>query len=433
MTVTRLHDTLARTRGRLLAGVARKGLWAVVDQGIFAGANFVQNITLARLLSPSAYGLFAFLYAALLFLGEIHNGMLIEPMMVFGAGKFRDRLPGYRTALIRGQLLFSLSAGGLLMATGALLRWLGSFSLAEGMLVLAAAQGCIMFLWLFRRACYVKSQIIHASIGSMLYALVLLAGVATYVRLGRLSATSAFITMAAAALVAGAWQFRAVGREWGRGSDRRLRRAARAEHVRYGGWAVASGIASWIPQNAGQFILPAVANLEASAALRALTNLAVPISHVHTALAPALLPALVRARREARLTQVQGLALAFYMGSAAVYGLAISLAGRFVIGLVYGGKYVEHAPLLWIVTAHYVVDGMCSVLNNSLRALERPSLVFTASTIGGCVYLLAGVVLTAKWGVLGSTSAALGALAAQGLALVVALLRQGRSGAAGSK
>ena len=427
MTVTKLQDALTRTWVRPLASVARKGIWAVLDQGIFAGSNFVQNVALARLLSTHEYGVYSVLHTTLLFFGVLHGGMLVEPMMVFGAGRFKDDLPGYRGALLRGHLLFSGLVGGLLVATAVILRFTGASDLAEGMLVLAAAQGSILFVWLFRRACYVKAQVFHASIGSLLYALVLLTGVAVGVRSGLLSAASAFITMGVAGLVAGAWQFWVVGRKWGTADDRRLRQVVRAEHLRYGGWAAAAGVASWFPENAGQFILPAVSSLEAGAALRALTNLAVPINHVHTALAPTLLPALVRARREARFARVQRLGLVLWVGSALLYGIALSLAGRFVIGLVYGGKYVEYAPLLWLVTARFVLSAGCSVLNNSLRALEKPSLVFASSIVGGCVYLVVGVVLAARWGVLGSSISTLCALAASGAALILSLLRQGRS------
>ena len=93
--------------GRWLRG----GVWSVLDQGLFAGANFVVNILLARWLSPEAYGSFAIAFSAFLLAGTLHGGWFVEPMLVFGAGKFESRFPAYVRMLLREHGRFSLLAG----------------------------------------------------------------------------------------------------------------------------------------------------------------------------------------------------------------------------------------------------------------------------------------------------------------------------------
>ncbi|MDR7400087.1 MAG: hypothetical protein QN144_12370, partial [Armatimonadota bacterium] len=76
--------TLARARVW-----ASRGLWAVADQGLFSGANFVVNVLLARWLSPAEYGAFAVALSIFYLLAGFHSAVLTEPMMVFGAGRYR--------------------------------------------------------------------------------------------------------------------------------------------------------------------------------------------------------------------------------------------------------------------------------------------------------------------------------------------------------
>ena len=41
-----------------------RGFWALMDQGLFAGANFVIHIFLARYLDATSYGTFALAFAS---------------------------------------------------------------------------------------------------------------------------------------------------------------------------------------------------------------------------------------------------------------------------------------------------------------------------------------------------------------------------------
>jgi len=50
----------------------RSGIWALADQGLFSGANFIANVLLADLLTPVEYGAFTVAFTTFLFLGTIH-------------------------------------------------------------------------------------------------------------------------------------------------------------------------------------------------------------------------------------------------------------------------------------------------------------------------------------------------------------------------
>src|SRR5580700_7287419 len=88
-----------RVRQKLIPWAMKGGL-ALVDQGVFAGSNFVMSILLARWLSPEQYGMYAVAFAILLFLLNFHQGLMLEPMLVFGSSVYRDCLRGYVEVLL---------------------------------------------------------------------------------------------------------------------------------------------------------------------------------------------------------------------------------------------------------------------------------------------------------------------------------------------
>src|SRR5438552_11552208 len=97
-----------------MLGLLSKGAWAVTDQALFAGSNFILNIVLARWLTPDGYGAFGVAFAVFLLLGTLHTSLLTEPMIVFGAGRFRDRAAQYLGLLLYGHMIFALPCSLLL-------------------------------------------------------------------------------------------------------------------------------------------------------------------------------------------------------------------------------------------------------------------------------------------------------------------------------
>src|SRR5215208_612330 len=108
LVVDGLADERRSTR-TLLRGVARdggeeevshrerdrwltRGIWAVVDQGLFTLTNFSLNILLARWLSPEEYGAFTVAFTLFLLFGALHIAVLIEPLLIFGPSTYEHTL-----------------------------------------------------------------------------------------------------------------------------------------------------------------------------------------------------------------------------------------------------------------------------------------------------------------------------------------------------
>lgn len=59
----------------------RHANWALVDQAVVSGSNFVTGVLLARFLGPEAFGLFVLLQSVLLYVNSFQGALIFQPMM----------------------------------------------------------------------------------------------------------------------------------------------------------------------------------------------------------------------------------------------------------------------------------------------------------------------------------------------------------------
>jgi O-antigen/teichoic acid export membrane protein len=96
----------------LLSGkVARQGYLAAVDQGVISLANFSATIILARKISPTELGVYGVGFIALRLTRSLQEGLVVQPMNVFGAGMDAPDFKRYATSsgLIQAGLALATS------------------------------------------------------------------------------------------------------------------------------------------------------------------------------------------------------------------------------------------------------------------------------------------------------------------------------------
>jgi O-antigen/teichoic acid export membrane protein len=146
--------------------------------------------------------------------------------------------------------------------------------------------------------------------------------------------------------------------------------------------------------------------LGGAAALRALTNFAMPVLQSISALNLLLLPALVRDRQSGGTRRMGGTIrfyLAVFSGGSLAYMLALWVLREQAFALFYGGKYAEYSGWPFLLAA-LLPAGTCisAVLGDALRAMERPDCVFRAYIGSAVAAAGVGIPLTAFWGVTGA-------------------------------
>jgi O-antigen/teichoic acid export membrane protein len=379
-----------------------KGFWAVSDQGLFAVSNFALSVLLARWLSPQDYGAFATAFAVFLLIGTLHTGLLTEPMLVFGSGRYKNRLSEYLGALLYGHLGFGVLCGLLLVLISLGLALSGSSALATVLLALALAGPFISLLWLMRRASYARFEPSLATLGGALYMVLMLAGAYAWYQLEWLSAASALGLMGLSSLVVSLWLAVRLRIKQPPFRDDKLAREALEYHWRYGRWSTATLGLSWACGQIYYLFLPLWHGLEASASLKALMNLILPIQMATMALSILLVPSLTQARGEARFSTLVRFATMFFVLCTVLYWLFLGLFHGPLMTLLYGGQYAEDANLLWILGLMPISAGVSGVLGAVLRAFERPDLAFWAYVLSATLSVTLGLLMVFMWGVVGA-------------------------------
>jgi O-antigen/teichoic acid export membrane protein len=395
-------DLVRRRRGWVT-----NGIWAIMDQGLFAVSSFAVSVLLARWLSPHGYGAFAVAFSVLLLMGTIHTAVLGEPMHVLGPGRYSNRTPVYvrRLAPIHFIVTGVMSA---VLLLGVLVVALVSPSLPRATLaVLAVAAPGILYLWLMRRACYIDARPRRAAMAGLVYALLVPAGLFGLTRLSALTAASSLLLLGVLSLLVGAGLQRLL-------TGRRAAAAAQIPysdithaHWNYGKWALGSAVLSWVPANALVLVLPLWYSLGDVGTLRVATTLMLPVQNVQTALAALIMPALVRARATGQLRPNAVASGLLFVAMSALYAPVVLVFGSQLTGLVFGPQYRIEGVALWILAVIPVVTAVSAIAGTVLRAIERPDWVLRTYVAATLVTCLVGLPLVYRFGVDGALAAIL--------------------------
>jgi O-antigen/teichoic acid export membrane protein len=386
-------------------------LLSIADQGLASGGHFVLNILLIRSLSPSEYGAFAVTFASFLLAASLHTALILEPMGVIGPARYGERLSAYLGTVVWMQAGLSLLVAGVILLVAAAMAAARSV-LAPAMLGLSLSTPCMLLFWLFRRACYLETKPGLALQGSLLYVLLLLAGMAGLWRWHKASAAGALLLMGAAGIAVSVLLWRCLrvraGNVFSGQASPGLAEVVRL-HWAYARWSLGNTVLYWLASSIYLPLVGALAGLQAVAAYRATDNLLLPMGQTLTALGLLLLPwhskqASVSGRRYLRAAGVKVALLASCM--AGVYVLGVMAAGPSLSRLIYGSDYYASSlSLLPYLGAGLVLravgdTGFCT----AARAAGRPDIGFWATAVAAGVTRTAGLALVSRYGAAGAAA-----------------------------
>lgn len=268
-----------------------RGILAILDQGLISGSNFVIAILLARWLAPQQYGSWALAFEVFLFVSAAYGSLILEPMSVFGPSLFSSNLNSYLGGLLRIHFVLSFFVTAILFAAAAVLHAIKPTSSLPGALVgISVAIPCLLLFWLVRRGFYIVFLPQGALLGACIYSAFLLTGVALLYKFKSLSPFTAFLLLAAGAVVTGPLMLR-----W---LKPRLVRAATGfpvmdivrRHWTYGRWALANSTVIWLSMAIYYPLLGSFYTLAEAGKFKALMNLASPIGQAFVAISLLSLP-----------------------------------------------------------------------------------------------------------------------------------------------
>ena len=381
-----------------------RGTWAVADQGFFAVASVLLNVLLARWLTPQEYGAFAVGYALFLLLATFHTAFVTEPLLVFGAGKYSAQLRQYLQTLLRLHWYLTGAGSFLLVVAASILHFSGVGPLAQALFGLGLAAPFSLLMWFERRSAYLLLKPRLAALASAAYLLLIVAGLSALATLHLLSLFTAMITLGVSGAVTGFWLLHLL-RASAQDTQAAIAGPVIADHWRYGRWASATSMLMWVPLNFFFVVLSVAFSFQASATLKALSNLVLPLLQVNAALGSLLLPAMVvRTQDRARFGKLLRLSLALFASGALIYSIIVGALGHTLIPLLYGGRYNSNPDLLWLLLLIPILDGAMMVLSSALRSMQRPNRVFWAQLAVAAFVLTVGVPAATSAGLWGAAT-----------------------------
>jgi O-antigen/teichoic acid export membrane protein len=406
----------------------KKGSLAVLDQGLISGSNFLISVLLARWMSASEYGAYALAFSIFLLFLISYQALILEPMCVFGPAQYRECEPEYFGTLLRMHAMFTVATAAIMLASS-----LALWKLAMPHFLIGALHGvmfaapCVLLFWLARRVFYLRIMPGGAVVGAVLYCLILMLGLWVLYRHELLSPFTAFLLMGIGALAASFLLLTRLKLPLRRSAAFPRLGIVTQEHWRYGKWALASAAVAWVPWNCTYILIGSFHGMAATAELKALLNLVLPMQQSFAAFSLILIPYASRLTYDSGMSGVQSLsrriAWLFAAGAFAYWFLIIIFRER-AIHLFYGGKYMDVVHLVpWVAFVSILVGAVQGHMI-VLRGMQAPSSIFAVEFTTSAICMAVGIPAIWFFGIRGAVAALVLASAGGLIAAILELHRR---------
>jgi O-antigen/teichoic acid export membrane protein len=387
---------------------------------------FLANVALARTQSKEEYGVFALSYSVFTFLAGLHNGAILETYTVYGSGRYNPRFTDYAELLWRSNALLGLALTGAITIVWGALAWSKPALASPAILGLALACGVLLTATFVRRTFYIRRRPdLAARFSAVFFAsCALLVWLAIRVRV--LSGFSVFAIAALAWIVAGVFLARELpGRADAGVSFTDGEPGYWSQHWKYSRWVLVTALVFQLTNHLYYWLSAGILSVKETGDLRAMYNLVAPVDQVLIAMSFLVLPMMSRRAASRGVAGLLPVWKAYCAGALPITGgfaACVNLFGRPVMHFLYAGKFDDVAPLLGMLALLPVVMAIGNTMNDTLKALEKPKLVFYAYLCSGSTTIVLGAPLVTRFGLRGVVYGMLLSATAYTVALAVALL-----------
>ncbi len=378
-------------------------VFAVADQALVSGGNFLLALMVARSCSAGEYGLYVLALGAILFFGELAGGAAINPLTVLAPALKGDELKEFLSGTF--VLFVGLVAACCLVLA---LAW-SFFGPPDPLPALIAALAFIQAREFTRRTLFAVRGADCVLLNDLAHTPLLLALVFSLRRLDSLNPSSVLICMAATGalgLVLGLIQIRNFLKGGVPDLAGTLRRI-----WKIGRWTLPGRMGAFACAQANIFILAALMGRAATGEFHAARNAAVPLMlltmAVRSLMAPRLAGVFAHSGQCSLNSAVSRWTTALGIAALA-YTLLIMFFAEQAMVLLYGSGYAEQANLARLWCLPFALAALRLMPALGLGAMLRQDVLLFLGLGSGFFCLLLSGLFIPHWG-------KSGALAAQGL------------------
>lgn len=378
--------------------------WAIADQMIVSGANFLTTIMIARFLGLEEFGRFSLAWMIVMFATGIQHAFVISPMMSIGPKQSNAETHCYYGAVLIQQLFFSIMTFFLLfLGVGLGDVIFPQWQISDIAFPLALAAFTVQFQEFLRRYFFTRGRGQAAFIndfiryiGQSVTLLWLLFAFGREIDTAKI--LWVYSIFAALATICGAFVFERI----------EIRSAiiyqTALRHWKFSKWLTASAILIW---TSGNFFIIAAGTLlgvSAVGALRAAQTI-IGVTHILFQGLENIVP--VRAseilhKRGPRELHSYLAGVALFLGSVTfVIVLVLSIEPGFWLSWVYGESFARYGDLLRWYAVIYILVALSFPVRAGLRALEFTRPIFFAYSVSTIFSFISAYMLIEMLGLMG--------------------------------
>lgn len=396
-----------RPRPRKGLGALRSegnGAWAVADQMLIAGTNFVTMVCLARTLSPRDFGAFTLIYSVLLFANSFQSGLITQPHNILGATRRGEEYRSFTATTAIAQIVLAW-LGGVLALAGGLVGYAVGWSEAALLVALAPAIVAWQLQEFVRRVLYTEGSLRSAFVNDLICWGPQTVIIAALWWMGTLTGVLALNALTATTVLAagvGAWRIRHSLRG-------KLNWAYVRENWHFGKWLAGGEVVGyWLSAQTFVYLAAAMLGAAAAGVLRAVHTLFGPariLAYVFSTVLPIrLAKTLANEGKKAAHSQLKQ-AIVSGLPLIVGYPLLVAVLAKPLLWLLYGEKYAGYASVLVLYSVAMALNQLTMILAAALRAKRLTRYIFMSRLLSSVASIPMGWLVIHFMGVDGAAVA----------------------------
>ena len=397
-----MKNNLEKAKQYLSGRTANNGKYAAIDQGVISLSNFAASILLARYVSPTELGVYTIGFLAIYFMRGIQNGIIIQPLNTYGAGKSEEAFRPYFSTVALFQAGIGIGASISAALLGWLLISLGNDTLGPTIFVLWFSFLTWQLQEFFRRAFYTRGEVSKAVWISVAMNATRLGLILLLIRLDRLSGWAGLNAIGWGSLAASIVGF-LMARSYitTRGLDLP---GVWKENWQFGRWILGTSIADWFVVDFYPIMMAGMISFAAAGVYQALQNLVAPIHVLLRAIDTYATPILAKTYDQAGLAKFERyLRLIFLIAGIPVVILLIlvMIFAPQLLFLLKGDTYLPYADGIYVMALFYFFLFINRPLQLAFRAVRKGKQVFFANILAAVSMFTIGIWLIRRAGLYG--------------------------------
>jgi O-antigen/teichoic acid export membrane protein len=355
--------------------------WALADQAMVSGTNFLTGVLFARFLGVAEFGRFTLAWMVVQFVASLQMAMISSPMMSIAPKQSAEDRPYYYGSVLAQQIIFAVISSCLVWLCVRLSQYIyPTWQIHELATPLAIAVFCFQSQDFLRRWFFSQGRPAAAFVNDAVSYLGQLAVLFYYYHLTTLDTTKVLYINAVTSALA-FYGFFILGKL---AYSTKSLIVYSQRNWAVSKWLVASSILQWTSGNLFLIASGTLLNTTAVGALKAAQNI-VGITHILFQGLENIIP--IRISHSLNQTGICGMRaylkkVSLFGGFATLSILApIIIMPEFLLKMVYGFEYIEYGFVVVCYGVIYLAIFFSLPLRAALRALEYSKPIFVAYVI----------------------------------------------------